>query len=1012
MDRATAKGLSFGSALNTVSRDLKQSGVDVTTFSQSLRDNMAAHDQAAAAAERGAARQVAAAQSMQRRIGRFGGMAIAGAAGLPSPFMTGSLIGGLLPGAALGIAAGAEILGKMVEKVGELSNAWNPVILAQKQSLELLKSSIPELEKLTSQAERLTAQMEGRKFGTAFPLQLRAQSSAGDAKAQQGMIDYWQGQADALKQRIASGTHAGTPESTYIGKGGAEMIRPGTPGYVDPDAEAAQEKLIGVTAKLEDAILLKKNLQLDSEDAKAELGKDSLKKGRELASKIDSINKQTVEIRERSLSLADKARLDPYGAMGRLSVQRFAMERKYGRDLTDLDERQRVNRLGGPDEVRVPDSEYEKQRQAIYGARTQDRLSINKELGDTAFSDASQRVGDYNSRHDKIVKLQDADEKQQERWDDDVRKKRDATNEDIRKIGMGSSRSEAERQIRLAGMFAQYDTDNVQIGASVNIGGRPTSTAAYMRGGISAQSVSSSAGRSEKVGEAQAITQAYNERSKIIDAQQKSEQANITLIVDADKRRIADAELLRQITDERGQAELDRTKAILGLRSKQYAQDKEAFSSTVTGGFTALTHGSDAFGRFAREKAISFGTGIVSNAAGLGFNALTGAAGFHLPGSIVGTAQNPNLFGKLLGKGSFGPDQGGGLQLSQGALKTSTDSLRDAVIANTAVQGRAAGIDTSGIAGVAAVPISGGPLNIPGLGGSTTIYGGSAGQVPYDASPISTTLSDTAAYSRLAASSYGGGASGGAIVGDVGKLAKALGDRSISLGGGNATTLSSLLVPGAMIAGGAVGLYQGIKTGGARGGFESAAGGAGIASGVAGIAGALGVVSPILSALGPIGAIAAPLLGLVSAAFGDPKANFAQNQARDLRNNTYFAPAGQSVVSDTNGGMVSYGANGLPRGGSPYSAFGSSSSPGYFSHYNGYYTPVQAYNNPTFQIPAGQQAPPNPAPPVQQVNLTVHTMDSQSFSDNSGKIADAVKLAMQQGHSVRKEVVSASRLQS
>jgi hypothetical protein len=52
----------------------------------------------------------------------------------------------------------AMIVCAVVVLGGELYNDWNPVVQAQKQSLELLKASTPELERLNSQSERLAEQ--------------------------------------------------------------------------------------------------------------------------------------------------------------------------------------------------------------------------------------------------------------------------------------------------------------------------------------------------------------------------------------------------------------------------------------------------------------------------------------------------------------------------------------------------------------------------------------------------------------------------------------------------------------------------------------------------------------------------------------------------------------------------------------------------------------------------------------------------------------------------------------
>jgi hypothetical protein len=137
-------------------------------------------------------------------------------------------------------------------------------------------------------------------------------------------------------------------------------------------------------------------------------------------------------------------------------------------------------------------------------------------------------------------------------------------------------------------------------------------------------------------------------------------------------------------------------------------------------------------------------------------------------------------------------------------------------------------------------------------------------------------------------------------------------------------------------------------------------------------------------------------------------------------------------MSDTSGRLVDYGANGLPRGGSPYGASDFQSQLGYFSHKNDVYTQVPGFVSPVYNTPGqpgsqystapgyqfappsipGPVAPPNPPPPVIHVTLNVSTMDAASFAQNGPMIADVIKTQLQQGHSVRKEIVSAANLRS
>src|SRR5207248_3208917 len=137
-------------------------------------------------------------------------------------------------------------------------------------------------------------------------------------------------------------------------------------------------------------------------------------------------------------------------------------------------------------------------------------------------------------------------------------------------------------------------------------------------------------------------------------------------------------------------------------------------------------------------------------------------------------------------------------------------------------------------------------------------------------------------------------------------------DRSVYLGGGRATTLSSLVGNGLELATGGVALYSGLHSGGVQGGLQAGAGVAGILSGT------LPLLSKSLGAAGPIGAIVGAGLGLVSALFGDPKQKFAEKQSKALRDNRFFAAPKLDIVSDEGGRLTDYDYMGVRRGGSAY----------------------------------------------------------------------------------------------
>lgn len=73
---------------------------------------------------------------------------------------------------------GSVVLAWAVTWVGEIYNATNPVIQAQKRTLAYLESSGPELEESIEREERLTAEIRKRKFGKQYAIKLQAQIAA------------------------------------------------------------------------------------------------------------------------------------------------------------------------------------------------------------------------------------------------------------------------------------------------------------------------------------------------------------------------------------------------------------------------------------------------------------------------------------------------------------------------------------------------------------------------------------------------------------------------------------------------------------------------------------------------------------------------------------------------------------------------------------------------------------------------------------------------------------------
>jgi hypothetical protein len=171
---------------------------------------------------------------------------------------------------------------QMVSKIGELYNAWNPVIRAQERSLELLKQSIPQLEKATKENEKLRKEERLLQHGPLYALKEEAQSSQGDIVSEERRIAYIKQQIATQQAIVTAGTIAprGPTESTVrFGKGGAMVgvpAMPATPGYFTLEAQAAQQRLTDLKDSLETALINQDNAIRTANIAKAKLTKEQL----------------------------------------------------------------------------------------------------------------------------------------------------------------------------------------------------------------------------------------------------------------------------------------------------------------------------------------------------------------------------------------------------------------------------------------------------------------------------------------------------------------------------------------------------------------------------------------------------------------------------------------------------------------------------------------------------------------------------------------------------------------
>lgn len=943
-------GYSLSKSIDIANKTFGSGGVAIKAFTTEIKGHIAEMNRAASTIGTHTIPQMAAASAAIR--GLEGSMSIRAAERFLSTFQG---IGPVLQAAfpVFGALAFVEIIGRMTEKVGELYNAWNPVVHAQKESLEILKQSIPELEKLTRETARLTEQSRRREFGTAYALRLESDTSSHDAASDQRTIDRLRAQIATERAKIDSGTVAGrsTAQGSLSGRG-----------YVKIDAQAAQEKLIGLEAKLENAIQLQKVDQLKSEDAKAELAKDSLQKERERQNKIETIGRATEQIRERSLALADKAELAPLGPIGTLMAQRRATERRYARELSDVDDQIRLNRLGGPDTVRVPQSVYGSQRAAILEARKRDLESIAQESVAATFKQAEEygiaserfRLYDQTTQSPGISQFQKVLSGRRRLGLTDTSRELQADDE-IRRVARGGQREGIQLDFQRAQNIASNSTFNPF----------------------------------------DAVTLAYRNRLALADKLKAVELSSANDARTAEEKRVEIARALVERKLEGIRAETDAEQKLLEMEH-QREQSYRQFAAGIFGAITSHDP-TTALRSFGIGQGRELGSKIFTNLASLTYPTFkAGGLDSLIPGQRDGNG-NLTTIGKIFsntplgGKDTALITNSNKLETVNTTLSTLDQDLNRLTQVITDPQAAGAPSISTGSSG----------FQIPGIVGSALLGGGAA----------------ASGYAGLFGAQKGADSTTTLNYPGMPKFddntARASLSASVANGVKSALTIS----------GGIYGAYAGVRQavqgfggGTAQGAFQGLAGAATtVASGAAGIAGIAklaGSAIPGLGAVVSIASAAAAALGLGSTLFGDPKQNFANQQQRDLRAHTYFGPQAIRAISDTSGRLVDYGADGLPRGGSPYGAFDFDQHLGYFSHKNNVYTQVPGYVTPGYSAPPAPQAPPNPPPPA--INITQHitAWDTKSFMDNSGQIADAIKFRIQQGHPVRKEIANVANLRS
>jgi hypothetical protein len=189
-----------------------------------------------------------------------------------------------------GAIAMTEMIGQMVEKVGSLYNAWDPVVLAQERALKSMKELNAEFTRLSAdEQKRIYDDIENRPGptgGRANRLRTEARDAAKNAAYEDARrIETTVAQIEAAQKRVTAGTVHGS------------AIAPGT--RLTRDAQAAQGELHGLDTALENARKAQRDDLAKAKDFTGEAAKIDRTKAEEAARKAAAIEN---EIRSKYLT--------------------------------------------------------------------------------------------------------------------------------------------------------------------------------------------------------------------------------------------------------------------------------------------------------------------------------------------------------------------------------------------------------------------------------------------------------------------------------------------------------------------------------------------------------------------------------------------------------------------------------------------------------------------------------------------------------------------------------------
>lgn len=184
----------------------------------------------------------------------------------------------------VGLAAGliAAGIASAVKLVGDLYNEYDPVLVAQRKSLEIVQATTKEYEKLIKRSDDLRLKELERTKGKEYVLLLEAGASKLDALESQRKIEALQKQIQELDKRISDGTSGNVISD---GRGGTTTV-PGLRGSLSRDAQVAQAQRQAAQSQLENALKALEVQTQESTNAEAESARIRADKAKQASDKM------------------------------------------------------------------------------------------------------------------------------------------------------------------------------------------------------------------------------------------------------------------------------------------------------------------------------------------------------------------------------------------------------------------------------------------------------------------------------------------------------------------------------------------------------------------------------------------------------------------------------------------------------------------------------------------------------------------------------------------------------